>query len=121
MSDTLRGCMLHADDVGVITQSPGQLSKIMSLILIVCATLDLAISETEMCLGANGMPEATVIYSVEAATQVNNQTTDIVYLGGNDVNWRIRIVWSYFGKYTLEMYDPSSAALLLLLLLIRAL
>ena len=58
----------------------------MEVIVVVCVVFGLTISEvkTEItCLHANGMPEPTVIFSVEAAGQVYRQTKEFVCLGGN--------------------------------------
>ena len=75
--------MLYADDAGVVSQSPKQLRKIMGVI---CAAFSLTVLKAKaeiMCLGRKRMPESTVIFSVEAAGQVYNQTNEFVYLGGN--------------------------------------
>ena len=78
--------MLYADDVGIVLQSPEQLRKMVEVIVVLCAAFGLAVSEAKteiMCLRAKGVPEATAIFSVEAAGQVYNQTNEFVYLGGN--------------------------------------
>ena len=58
------------------------------------------------------MPESTATFSVEAASQVYNQTNESVYLGGNvnhnadlsiEVNRGIRNAWRSFLKYALEL------------------
>ena len=97
-----------------------------------CAAFGLTISETDteiMCLRTEGMPECTVIFSVEAAGQVYNQTNEFVYLGGNvnhnadlsiEVNWRIRNAWCRFRKYTLELCEPPNALLELKIWMLRA-
>ena len=65
-------------------------------------TLLLFSHEKTMCLRANGMPESTATFSVEAAGQVYNQTNELVYLGGNvnqsfdlsiEVDRRVRNAW----------------------------
>ena len=76
--------MLYADDVGVVSQSPEQLRKMMGVIVVVCAAFGLTVSEAKteiMCLRAKGMPESTAIFSVEAAGEVYNQTNKFIYLG----------------------------------------
>ena len=124
--------MLYADDVGVASQSPEQLRKMMVVIVVVCAAFGLTVSEARteiMCLRAMGMRESTATFSVEAAGQVYNQTNEFVYLGGNvnhdadlpiEVDRRIRIARCSFRKYTLELYDRPSAPLGLKLLMLRA-
>ena len=66
------------------------------------------------------MPGSTAIFSVEAAGQVYNQTNEFVCLGGNvnhasdlsiEVARRIRNPWCSFRKYTLDLYDRTSAPL----------
>ena len=76
--------ILYADDAGVVSQSLEQLRKMMGVIVVVCVTVGLAVSEatTEiMYLRAKGMPESTATFSVEAAGQVYNQTKEFVHLG----------------------------------------
>ena len=60
------------------------------------------------------------MFNVEAAGQVYNQTNEFVYFGDNvnhnpdlsiEVDRRIRNAWFSFRKYTLELYDRSSAPL----------
>ena len=122
----------YADDVGVVSQSPEQLRKMMGVIVVVCAAFGLTISEAKikiMYLRAKWMPESTVIFSVEAGGQVYNQTNEFVYLGGNvnhnadlsiEVDRRVRNAWCSFRKYTLELYDRPSAPLELKIRMLRA-
>ena len=124
--------MLYADDAGVVCQSPEQLRKMMGVIVVVCAAFGLTVSEAKteiMCLRAKGMPESTPTFTVEAACQVYNQTNEFVYLGGNvshntdlsiEVDRRIRNAWYSIRKYTLELYDRSSAPLELKIRMLRA-
>ena len=124
--------MLYADDAGVVSQSPEQLRKMVRVIVVVCAAFGLIVSEAKteiMCLRAKGMPESTATFSVEAAGQVYSQTNDFVYLGGNvnhnadlsmEVDWRISNAWYSFRKYTLALYDRSSAPLELKIRMLRA-
>ena len=123
--------MLHADDAGVVSQSPEQLRKMMGVIVVVCAAFGLTVSEAKtgiMCLRAKGMPESTATFSIEAAGQVYNQTNEFVYLGGNvnqnadrfiEVDRRVRNAWRNFRKYTLELYDRPSAPLELKIRMLR--
>ena len=124
--------MLHADDAGVVSQSPKQLRNMMGVIVVVCVAFGLTVSEAKteiMCLRAKGMPESTAIFTVETAGQVYNQTNEFVYLGGNvnhnldlsiEVDRRIRNAWCSFRKYTLELYDRPSAPLELKIWMLRA-
>ena len=124
--------MLYADDAGVVSQSPDQLTKMMGVIEVVCAAFGLTVSKTKseiMCLRAKGVPESTAIFSAEAAGQVYNQTNEFVYLGGNvnhkadlsiEVDRRIRNAWCNFRKYTLELYDRPSAPLELKIRMLKA-
>ena len=62
--------MLYADDTGVVSQSLEQLRKMTRVIVVRCAAFDLTVSQAKaetMCLRAKGMPESTVIFSVEEA------------------------------------------------------
>ena len=124
--------MLYADDAGVVSQSPEQLRKMMGVLVVVCAAFGLAVSEAKteiMCLRDKGMPESIATFSVEAASQVYNQTNEFVYLGGNvnhnadlsiEVDRRVRNAWCSFRKYTLELYDRPSAPLELKIRMLRA-
>ena len=66
--------LLNADDAGVVWQS------------LVCAGFGLTVSSEAktkiMCLRTKRMPEATSIFSVEAAGEVYNQTNEVGYLEG---------------------------------------
>ena len=92
--------MFHADDAGVVSESPEQLRKMVGVIVVVCAAFGLTVSEVKtevMCLRTKRMPESTATFSVEAAGQVYSQTNEFVYLGGNvnhsswlDGGWRYK-------------------------------
>ena len=124
--------MLYADDAGVVLQSPEQLRKMMGVIVVMCAAFGLTVWEVKteiMCLRATGMPEYTAIFSIQAAGQVCNKTSEFMYLGGNvshnadlsiEVDRRIRSAWCSFWKYTLELYDRASAPLELKIRMLRA-
>ena len=78
--------MLYADRAGVVSQSPKQPRKMMGAIVVVCATFGLTVSgaKTEiMRLRTKGILESTAIFSVEATGEMDNQTNEFVYLGGN--------------------------------------
>ena len=124
--------MLYAADAGVVSQSPEQPTKMMGMVVVVCAAFGLTVLEAKteiMCLRAKEMPESTAMFSVEAAGQVYNQMNEFVYLGGNvnhnadlsiEVDRRIRNAWCSFRKYTLELYDGPSAPLELKIRMLRA-
>ena len=79
------GGILYADDAGVVSRSLEQLRKMMGVIVVMCAASGLTVSKAKteiMCLRAEGMPESTATFSVEAAGQVYNQTNEFLYLGG---------------------------------------
>ena len=104
----------------------------MQVIVVVYTAFGITVSEAKteiMCLRAKGMPESTATFSLEAASQVYNQTNEFVYLGGNvkhnadlsvEVDRRIRNAWCTFRKYTLELYDRPSAPLELKIGMLRA-
>ena len=122
--------MLYADDAGV-SQSPEQPRKMMKVIVVACAAFRLTVWEAKteiMCLRAKGMLESTTIFSVKAAGQVYSQTNEFVYLGGNvnhnadlsiEFDRRIRNAWCSSRKYTLELYDRTSASLELKIRMLR--
>ena len=106
--------ILYADDAGVVSQSPEQLSKMMGVIVVVCLAFGLTVSKakTEIMLTHGVMPESTAIFSVQAAGQVYNQPNDFVYLEGNvnqnahlsiEVDRRKRNAWCNFRIYPLEL------------------
>ena len=109
--------MLYADDAGVVLQSPEQPKNMVEVIVVVCAAFGLTVSEAKteiVYLRAKGLPESTATFSVEAADQMYNQTSDVVCLGGSvnhnvdlfiEVNRRIRNARCSFPNYTLELYD----------------
>ena len=83
--------MLYADDAGVVSQSPGQLRKMMRGIVVVCAVFGLTVSEAKtgiMCLRPKGVSESAAILSVKAAGQVYSQTNKLLCLGGISVTVR---------------------------------
>ena len=58
--------MLYADDTGVVSQFPEQLSKIMGVIVVEFTAFDLTVFEAKteiMCLRTKGMSESTVLHS----------------------------------------------------------
>ena len=58
----------------------------MDVIVVVCATFGLTLSEAKteiVCLRAKGVPEPAAIFSVQAAGQVYNQMNEFVYFRGN--------------------------------------
>ena len=124
--------MIYADDAGVVSQSTEQSRKMMRVIVVVCAAFGLTVSEAKteiMCLRGKEMSESTATFSVEAAGQVYSQTNEFAYLGGNvnqnadlsfEVDRRVRNAWCSFRKYTLELYDRSSAPLELKIRMLRA-
>ena len=124
--------MLYADDAGIFSQSSEQPRKMIGVIVVVCAAFGLIVSEAKteiVCVRTKGMPESTATFSVGAASQVYNQTSEFVYLGENvnhnvdlsiEVNRRIRNAWCSFQKYTLGLYDRPSAPLELKTRMLRA-
>ena len=114
---------VYAADAGVVSRSLEKLRKMMSVIVVVYLAFTLTVSDAEteiMCKRTTGMPEAPAIFSEETAGQVYNKTNEFVCLGGNvnqnadrsiDVERRIPNAWYDFWKYTLELYDQTSAPL----------
>ena len=97
--------VLKTDRAGVVSQPTEQPRKMMGVIVVACEAFGLIVLEAKteiMCLRTKGMPEPTVMFSVEAAGQVYNQTNEFVYLGRSvnhnanlsvEVNRRIRNAW----------------------------
>ena len=105
----------------------------MGVIVVLGVAFGLTVSEVKteiMSLRTKGMPQATTIFSVEAAGQVNNQEQEIVvYLEGNvnnnanlsiEVDRCIRNARCSFRQYTLKMYERPSAPLELKIRMLRA-
>ena len=104
----------------------------IGVVVVVCAAFGFNVSEAKTditSLRAEGMPESTAIFSVEAAGQVYNQTNEFVYLGGNvnhnadlsiEVDRRTLDAWCSFRKHTLELYDRPSAPLELKIRMLKA-
>ena len=116
----------------------------MGVIVVVCAAFGLTgVSEAKteiMCTRTKGMPEATAIFSVEAASQVYSTTKGTTkgtiningsYTSGGrsttmnadlsiEANRRIRNAWCSFRKYTLDPHDRPSAPLELKVRMLRA-
>ena len=100
--------------------------------MVVWTAFGLIVSEAKteiMCLHTIGMPQATAIFSVEAAGHVYNQTNEFVYLEGNAnhnadlsiaVDLFTRNAWRSFRKYTLKLNDRSSAPLELKIRILKA-
>ena len=106
LATPLRG-MLYADDIGVVSQSPEQLRKMVRVIVVVCAAFGLTVSEAKtgiMCLRAKRMPEPTAIFSVEAAGQVCNQTNELYTSGETSTTMPTYPSWST------GAYETHSAA-----------
>ena len=124
--------MFYANDTGIVSQSHGQLRKMMGMIVIVCAVLGLTVPETKtevMGLRRKGMSKSTAIFSLEAAGQVCSQKNEFVYLGGNinnhadlsmEVDRCLPNAWCSFRKYTLEVYDRLSTSFEFKLRMLRA-
>ena len=102
--------MLYPDDAGVVSQPSEQLRKNMGVIVVVCAAFGLTSeAKTEIvCLRVKAMPESTAISSVEDATCPSRSTGAYAMHGAAS------------GKYTLKLYDRSSAPLELKIRMLRA-
>ena len=74
---TSLGGVLYADHARVVSKSPEQLRKMMKGVGVVCAAFGITISENKtkiLCLHTKGVPESAVIFRVETAVQVCDQT-----------------------------------------------
>ena len=124
--------MTHAYHARAISLSPEKMRRMMGVSVVLGVAFGLTVSEVKteiMCLRTKGMPQATTIFSVEVAGQVNNQKQEFVYLEGNvnhnanlsiEVDRCIRNAPCRFRQYTLEMYDRPSGPLELKIWMLRA-
>ena len=99
---------------GDISQTPEQPSKMITVILVVCAVFGLTVSESKidtMCLRTKGMSESHHHIQWRGTSPHVYQTKELVCLGDNlnhstdvsiEVDRRIRNAWYSFRKYTLE-------------------
>ena len=58
----------------------------MGVIIVVCTAFGLTVSKAKMekmCLRTKRMPEPIVMFNIEAASLLKNQTNKFVYLRGN--------------------------------------
>ena len=65
--------MLYVDDAGFVSHTPEQLNNLMGVVVIMCATFGLTVSEAKIeitCLRTKGVSESAAIFSVEAADRV---------------------------------------------------
>lgn len=74
--------LVDAEDAGGVLQTAEQLREIMFVMATAWTALDLVVPEAKaeiMCLLTRGMPDAAIIFSVEAADQVQKHW--LLYLG----------------------------------------
>ena len=122
--------MLYADDAGIVSQSPGSLEKMMSIIVRAAGRFGLLVSEPKteiMCMLAKGMKACS--FTVNAAGMVFNQTDKFVYLGGkicedgsveDEINHRVQRAQACFRRNSQAMYDRRGAPLRLKVRLLQA-
>ena len=122
--------MLYADDAGIASRSPQGLAKMMAVIVEVCKSFGLTVSEKKtetMCMPARGEEPAKL--EIKAAGQEYAQTGQFVYLGGSvtetpnlavEINRRCRLAWWCFRRYRRELYDRPSARLKLKVQMLKA-
>ena len=95
----------------------------MGVVVVACAAFGLTISEAKtetVCLRTKGMPESTALFSVMAADEMYNQTSEFVYFGRN-VNHNADL-WVEEDRCirNLELYDRPSAPLKLEIRILKA-
>ena len=100
--------MLYADDAGIVSRSSEGLERMMTVIVTACSSFGLTVSEAKtekMCLEAKG--GGKVSFTINAASQVYNQTIECVYLGGAitadrdlsiDITRRLQRAWACFQR-----------------------
>ena len=76
--------MLYADDAGVVSTSPRELTRMMGVIVVTCQEFGLTVSgkKTEAMHLWSHPHTASNALRIEAAGQQYKQTTESVYLGG---------------------------------------
>ena len=122
--------MLHADDAGNISRSPEGLQSMMTVIVTACSSLRLTVSEEKtekMCLETQC--GGKVFFTINAASQVNEQTIEFVYLGwaitadrglSIEITRRLQRAWACFQRYQMEIYDRPGVRLRLKVRLLKA-
>ena len=123
--------MLYADDAGIVSRSPAELARMMTVIVEVFGAFGLTVSEkkTETRLmrapEKAQQPEETPTpplpaLEIAADGQTYHQVHQFVYLGGlinedadimRDINRRTQIAWGCFRKFSTELFDRPSAPL----------
>ena len=111
--------MLYADDAGVVSTSPRELTRMMGVILVACFKFGLTASEkkTEAMHLWSHPHTASNALQIEAAGQRYKQTTECVYLGGAisesadldiEIKRRIGAAWASAIKYSFQLYDDGT-------------
>ena len=123
--------MLYADDAGVVSTSPHELTRMVDVMVVACQEFRLTVSEkkTEAMHLWSHPSTALNALRVEAAGQRYKQTTEFVYLGGaisesanldSEIKRRIGAAWASVRKYSSQLYDRRNARLSLEIRLFKA-
>ena len=123
--------MLYADDEGVVSTSPRELTRMMGVIVIACQEFGPTVSEkkTEAMHLWSHPHTASNALRIKAAGQRYKQTTEFVYLGGAisesadldiEIKRRIGAAWASVRKYSSQLYDRRNARLSLKIRLFKA-
>ena len=132
--------MLYVDDAEIVSRSPAELARTMTVIVEVFDVFGLTVSEKKTKTVQMGAPEKAQqqaetrtpplpALEIAAAGQTYNQAHQFVYLGGlitedadltQDINRRIKIAWGCFRKFSTELFGRPSAPLRLKARLLKA-
>ena len=123
--------MLYAHDAGVVSTSPGGLTRKMDVIVVACQEFGLTVSEkkTETMHLWSQHSTAPNALRIETKVQWYKQTTVFVCLCSTisksvdldtEIKRRISIPWASVTKYSSKLYDRRNARLSLKLTLFKA-
>ena len=122
--------VLYADDAGIISRSSNGLERMMTVIVTVCWSFGLTVSETKTeitCLQTKGGWK--VSFTINAAGQVYKQAIEFVYSGGAitadrdssiGITRRLQRAWACFQRYKMEIEDRPGVRLRLQVRLLKA-
>ena len=122
--------MLYADDAGIVSRSSEGLERMMTVMVTACSALGRTVAEAKteiMCLQTKD--GENVSFAINAARQVNKQTIDIVYLGGDisanrdlsvEVTRHLQRAWACFQRYKMEIYNRPGVRLRLKMRMLKA-
>ena len=123
--------MLYADDAGIVSRSPVELARMMTVVVEVFGAFGLTVSEKKTDTLLMRVPEKAKqpgetptpplpALEIAAVGQKYNQVHQFVYLGGliteyaditRDINRRTKTAWGCLRMFSTELFDRPSAPL----------